>query len=88
MDARPSLTGDQIWCIRRALGETQGEFAKRIFFSQVGVFHLENKGDKEVKPRVAHDIIRIAEENGIEVPSADKANEARNAEKTEKADAA
>ena len=84
MDERPSLTGDQIWCIRRALKETQGEFGKRIFFSQVGVFHLENKRGDEVKARVANDVLRIAEENGIDVPAPEKASEERAAEKAEK----
>lgn len=80
MSADPSLTGDQLWCIRRALGETQGEFAKRLYLYQVRIFRMEALKDQALKARDAHDILRIAQENGIPVPTPDEASAARAAE--------
>lgn len=73
----PELTGDQLWCIRRALNESQGEFAKRLFLYQVRIFRMENQRDKPLKARDAHDILRIAAENGITVPQPNEASSAR-----------
>jgi len=80
MNAATSLTGDQLWCIRRALGETQGEFAKRLFLYQVRIFRMEAMKDQPLKARDAHDILRIAQENDIPVPTPDEASAARAAE--------
>lgn len=77
MDARPSLTGNQLFCIREALGETQDQFAKRLFLYQVRIFRLEQRKSSELKARDANDILRIAAENGIAVPSRDEADEKR-----------
>lgn len=90
MDAAPSLTGNQLWYIRRALGETQGQFAKRLFLYQVRIYRMEAIADGQLKARDAHDILRIAEKNGINIPSAEDAKAARigAAEKSEPAETA
>lgn len=73
MSERPSLTGDQVWSVRRALGETQKQFAERIDYTQVGVYHLENKRGDAISSRTSGIISRLASEHGITIPSADQA---------------
>lgn len=79
----PTLTGNQLWCVRQALGESQSQFAKRMFLYQVRIYRMEALRESNLKTRDANDILRIASENGIEVPAPEDANARRDAVKEE-----
>jgi hypothetical protein len=51
-----------------------------LFLYQVRIFRMEALKDQALKARDAHDILRIAQENGIPVPTPDEASRARAAE--------
>lgn len=77
MGELPSLTGNQVWCVRCALRETQTEFAKRFFMHQVFAHRLEERRERTIKERDASEVLRIAKDEGIAVPDPSEANERR-----------
>lgn len=76
-DPKVTLTGNQVWCIRKALKEGQAVFGARYAVSQAAVYRLELKGDEpQSGPDIMH-IARIAHELGITVPSSQEASAIR-----------
>jgi hypothetical protein len=81
MNARPSLTGNQLWCIRMALSESQAKFGKRLDVNQVRVLRLESRKSDDLSVPDPNEFIHLAldaaKQCGIPVPTAEEADEQR-----------